>query len=109
MGGVWKEESDDLQSGDGSNFGCTNSRSDDRCFTKTVVKPQCRTEEIEQVEFADPAVFGGGRWLCGAEWWRHLLGNWLVLRATCDIGDGKGDVGDDRSIRHFLILLRLES
>ncbi|KAA8518439.1 hypothetical protein F0562_015913 [Nyssa sinensis] len=51
MGWVWKDESDDLQAGDGSDFESTNSRSGDRCFTKTIVKSQCRTEEVEPGKF----------------------------------------------------------
>ncbi|XP_059646566.1 fra a 1-associated protein-like [Cornus florida] len=51
MGWVWKDESGDFQSGDGSQSKDSNPSFGDRCSTRKIVKSQCKTEEVEPGKF----------------------------------------------------------
>ncbi|CAI9289707.1 unnamed protein product [Lactuca saligna] len=51
MGWVWKDDDDDQNSGEITEFKGLNPRSDAVCSTRKIISSQCRTEEVEPGKF----------------------------------------------------------
>lgn len=52
MGWVWEDDAGEANTaGDVTGFQNPNLRSEDRCSTRTIVKSQCRTEEVKPGKF----------------------------------------------------------
>lgn len=51
MGWVWKDDDDDQNSGEITEFKDLNPRSDAGSSTRKIISSQCRTEEVEPGKF----------------------------------------------------------